>query len=474
MFYDDSMIENAHLKVPPLRPGLTLGVALLAALFAVGSFGCDDDGPSPIDAGTQQDAAIDSCDPQDIDAIDEGEEEIVEPPTLLDGEACAADTDCVSGRCLTEAEGFPGGYCTFFDCVERADCAGVTTGCLRGQFNGNLCVELCAGDDSCREGYECQSTGIDSDSGGYCYPAFVSENLEYRCDSELIAEGDVISSYFDDMDRHRLTFDISDEATSFAVVAYNRYDEILADTLESPSGETLNLLGDYGFFMRTGLILENISPILFPAGPDWLPWIEPGTYTLDVGTTGDEVCYFVLENHGLGTKINLNFYFVGVRGLNAQSADRDPDFQQMLASFSDTMALAEIEVDGLRYFDVTGDVEDAFSRIYTEAQVYELMRLSRASGQTREDLLSRQRLLCEGLLGRHVQRVGRGAGHPGCDGNPRPRRNGLDLQRSKSRKRKRQPHGRASARPRAWALSRPGPHDRARLRIRLAGRHARM
>ena len=70
-----------------------------------------------------------------------------------DGAACTQGSDCASGFCLTDEQGFPGGLCTVFDCSSRQDCFGVGTACLRGQFNGNLCVPLCVVDADCRDGF---------------------------------------------------------------------------------------------------------------------------------------------------------------------------------------------------------------------------------------------------------------------------------------------------------------------------------
>jgi hypothetical protein len=340
-----------------------------------------------------------------------GEPDVPVAIPLEDGEPCEAGDHCISGRCMTEAEGFPGGMCSTIDCDGRDDCNGVGRACLRGEFNGNLCVELCGNDDDCREGYDCNGLG-----SGYCYPSFVAAAMEPRCDSELIATDDIVSGFFPPMDRHRITFEISDLATSFAVVFYNKLATVFPVSLTAPSGDVLGLQDEYGFFMSTGWRLETIAPMLIPAGPDWTHWVQAGEYTADVGTSGREVCWILMENHGPGDVIDLNFYFVGVRGLNSTSAEGDSDFQEMLDHFNVTMEQADVSLGETRYFDVTGDIEEAYEIIRTEPEIFELMALSRAPGQTREDLLSVNVFFVRGFSGEMFSTLGVAPGIPGVMG----------------------------------------------------------
>ncbi|AGP36600.1 hypothetical protein BE04_32925 [Sorangium cellulosum] len=83
-----------------------------------------------------------------------------DPPTETgdgaDGDACAADSDCAGGFCFSEADGFPGGYCTG-PCTPGADdCAGGGYCALDGEGNG-VCAAECETSDDCREGYACSS-----------------------------------------------------------------------------------------------------------------------------------------------------------------------------------------------------------------------------------------------------------------------------------------------------------------------------
>lgn len=382
--------------------------AALLILFTGALIGCED---PPADPVTAVDTGADGDGATETDAVDESDVDSVPTEPQPDGAPCVQDEDCLGGTCLDEYDGFAGGYCTAFDCSERSDCSGSGRACLRGEFNGNLCVELCGDDSDCRAGYECEGSG----SGGYCYPAFAAESTDWECVSNPIAEG-VQFGFGQYGNRHRIEFEVSESATSFSVVVYNKTEAVMPETLTAPSGHDLNLLSEYGFFMSTGARLQSTWPIMFPAGPEWTDWVQAGTYSMDVVSGGSDVCYFVLENDGLGTVVDLNFYFVGVRGLNEESAPDDPDFAEMIEQFGVTMDQIDVELGVLRYFDVRGDVEDAYELIRSENQIYELMALSRSPGLEREDILSVNVFFVRGFTGEMFSTLGVAAGIPGVMG----------------------------------------------------------
>lgn len=70
------------------------------------------------------------------------------------GSACSADTDCtdVDAMCLPD---FPGGYCIVTSFGGGCPEGSVSLG--EGMGMG-LCVQACAGDEDCREGYLCDTT----------------------------------------------------------------------------------------------------------------------------------------------------------------------------------------------------------------------------------------------------------------------------------------------------------------------------
>lgn len=96
-------------------------------------------------------------------------------PVIIDGgvpgdvgSTCTSDTGCgVSGWCLTEDMGFPGGYCTR-EC-EFTMCPTGSTCVQAGDPNGTpfyLCLQECMTSSQCRTDYVCEtSPGI-----GLCLP----------------------------------------------------------------------------------------------------------------------------------------------------------------------------------------------------------------------------------------------------------------------------------------------------------------
>ena len=79
---------------------------------------------------------------------------------ISDGAPCEADYECLGGRCLTEAQGYPNGYCTTLQC-EASGCSGFFSECFHGEVEGQsvtACYETCSFDGTCDradEGYAC-------------------------------------------------------------------------------------------------------------------------------------------------------------------------------------------------------------------------------------------------------------------------------------------------------------------------------
>lgn len=66
------------------------------------------------------------------------------------GGPCQRDGDCAGGLCLTEADGYPGGYCS--QACESAPCAGDQV--CRALGGRAVCLSRCT-DGLCRAGYQC-------------------------------------------------------------------------------------------------------------------------------------------------------------------------------------------------------------------------------------------------------------------------------------------------------------------------------
>ena len=123
---------------------------------------------TPTDAGTVRDSGT---------SRDSGG--ATTPPTGP-GTGCNSDADCFGAHCITDAEGWSGGYCTI-SCSTSADCG---DGVCAGSSTSGICLAVCRTNSDCRSGYRCQpGTTVP----GFCVPR-CSYNAavlcgEYRCDT---------------------------------------------------------------------------------------------------------------------------------------------------------------------------------------------------------------------------------------------------------------------------------------------------
>lgn len=82
------------------------------------------------------------------------------PPTEgAPGSACTTDEECTDGACITEADGFLGGYCVVLGC-DAGDGSGCPDGssCIEVGGGQTACFAICDPDgDDCRMGYACAS-----------------------------------------------------------------------------------------------------------------------------------------------------------------------------------------------------------------------------------------------------------------------------------------------------------------------------
>lgn len=396
-------------------------------IAAIALVGCGTDAAG---SGADPDAATDAgsgdvADTSDGSGADAGQPDAtdtgVAPESREDGEPCVADEQCAGGTCLLPRDGFPEGYCTALPCDTRRDCTEAAA-CLRGEFNGDLCVSLCQSDDDCRQGYACANAG----TAGYCYPRIDGAALNTTCTSDRL--DDMLPSPFDfgaDFSHRQVTVDVPEGATSVFFVAWDDNERLAPVTFTFSDGAEIDL-EDYAKYFYTPLSFENLSPVLFPGGPQYRDLVKPGPLVIDVawdGEADDEFCWIfmtdddVLDVVGADIPIDLNFYFVGVEGLTAATAETDPDFTEVLDELQRVYAQAGIGIGAIRYNDVQGDVAERFTVIRDQDEVYELVKLSRQPGDTLDELLSVNVFFIEGFAGSDMGGVlGISTGIPGAAG----------------------------------------------------------
>lgn len=84
------------------------------------------------------------------------------------GNACASETECGGGVCLTEDFGLPGGYCSG-RCVDNSDCP-QDAACDTDEI-GFVCLRVCQADVDCgRADYHCLGAADASKRSGRCFP----------------------------------------------------------------------------------------------------------------------------------------------------------------------------------------------------------------------------------------------------------------------------------------------------------------
>ncbi len=305
------------------------------------------------------------------------------PDGADDGAECAAQINCKGATCIREQENeevndvsFPGGYCTTRDCVESTDCNGDALCVTRGR--STTCLAKCelGSDTDCRSGYACVSTP----DGGVCdslVPQVAPEEtdvFDITCQSSKTA-----------------TFDIPRGSEGFYIGPFTRDgNKIIPQTLEEPSGNTLNIPRDYSWFAINPDILGSLSPLVFP-GSDQSSFqnrFTGGTYKLTVQTNASEWCYYTIPQAEEGTTLYLNIYLIGIDGVSAATASSNSNLEEVVANVTSIYRKMGIRAEVSNYIDAEKSVSDSYSTIRDFNDIYNLVATSTATGSTKEDVLS--------------------------------------------------------------------------------------
>ncbi|TVR01701.1 MAG: hypothetical protein EA398_09145 [Deltaproteobacteria bacterium] len=352
--------------------------------------------------------------------VDEDERSPVRNPNGRDdGEPCAVDINCKGGTCLIEQTGYTGGYCTTLNCAQ-VGCnppSGGTAEC-RTVTESTVCYVGCSQDADCRTGYAC--VGAD-DGSGVCLPPSEgatppaeedtpggSTDIRVSCQSSSITGG------------RALRFNIDPSTIAFAVVPYSTSESVRPRRLLGPSGQAVADFGsDHAFMNVNPDILVNMTPVFFPAAPQFTSITElgGGEYTLEITTRDSRPCFYVLEKTSPGTQLDVNFYLLGVPGLSGSNALDDPNFSQMMTVFRRIFDRAGITIREVRFVDVAGDDLERFRIIRSFNDIFALASISRDPGSSLRERLSINVFLIQGFsISQAPGLLGVSLGIPGVPG----------------------------------------------------------
>ena len=323
-----------------------------------------------------------------------------------DGQPCLVDINCKGGTCLREEEGYTDGYCTTLSCAVLG-CNAPEAIC-RNLENDSACFVECVDDVDCRPEYRCRGEGFCAPPIETALPGDLAGSIQLTCESSETATGRL------------LEFEIDSSTVSFAVVPLSQTDPVRPVVLTLPDGSVgADFDGNYSFLDVNPDILVNITPVFFPAAPQFasLTRVGGGTYGLEVETRDPTVCYYVIEKPTEGTSVDLNLYFVGVPGITAASAPSDDAIVRMLDRFEAIYREAGIDLTIVRYYDLDASQVDRYRIIRDLTDVFELLALSEAPGETAAELLSVNVFLIEDFVVSEAPGLlGLSAGIPGVPG----------------------------------------------------------
>jgi len=308
-----------------------------------------------------------------------------QPTGRADGEPCERDSDCGGGGCILEADGWPGGYCTTYQCQDRNDCSspnGEDNRCYQNQQGPNACVRICQSGADCREEYICQPVG---GGVGFCIPD-PSEPIEedFSAYPFNIACGPTMGN------THTFNYTIDANTTAYmATILARDGREVYPDRAALPNGAAIDYRGQNSFQLAVAQIFGWVSPLMTPAIPQFANQLQPGAHTLTTQTNSGDVCTYLLQESTAGTTIDLNIHFVGVPGVNAGNAANNTSIQKVIQQFNTIYSPAGISVGTVRYKDITGAAAANYQVIRSDDDMSELTKLTELPGMgTYDEALS--------------------------------------------------------------------------------------
>lgn len=272
------------------------------------------------------------------------------PSTTLqpDGRPCTADDQCRGGTCLLDPA-WPAGHCTTVACRTGDECAFDPEADVRCLLrpDQNLCVRLCGGTSECRENYECQPLG-----GGIqvCLPAVTQ--VEEPIDEEE-SPWDINCDVSASGGTALVAYEIAADTTSYMVVPWTRDGRRMTPfDILLPDGSTVDLRGRNSFQIANSYLFGWINPLVIPAVPNDVAFLQPGEHVLRISTTAPEVCFFVHQQSETGVELAMNIYLAGVPGISSANAGTNAEMSAMFRDLDNILGQAGIETRAPNFIDV--------------------------------------------------------------------------------------------------------------------------
>lgn len=315
------------------------------------------------------------------------------------GARCGSDGDCDSNYCLDEpSTDFPKGTCSA-DCTANPSACGSDGLCIvpSDPTIASVCLQLCNTNFDCRADYFCSS--VTGSNSRVCLPRCTAVSLcqgSEVCDQysgDCVPPGAVGTASITraevgtmqisgDQSSQQFTIDVPADAKSFTIVLSGGVGGVsVISRLTSPRGELLFDLENYlTSQVRILPVNDGDFGMLFPNSPR-VP-IEAGKYTFKVlnegGSGTGRVIVLYKRSAGLisGGKLNVNFWFAQLSGLNAGNAATHTAFQTAVTEMRNIYKTAGVDLGTISYFDIPTAQAGTFRVIdSTEGKDSELRKL---------------------------------------------------------------------------------------------------
>jgi hypothetical protein len=362
------------------------------------------------------------------------------PTAGEDGAACLAAFDCFGGVCLSEFEhGFPNGYCTTFGC-DDSPCYGGT--CVVAEGGTTSCLDTCIDSTDCRHGYNCleqnaificKASGepgieVGESPNGECVSGCtVGDPVRIDCGftpSRLVEglrdpEGEIY--------QFALPYRLTQGIAGFGLSVWPEEGDFRINLISARNDADgfLDLKGVDAALNITSFVDNDYAVTTVPFAPAYADFVAGGAGLLQVQSAADSLCMARSEGRE-GTLLDLDLYLVGASGLQAASIALDPDFVAVLDEMRRLFALAGLEIDRVRPYDVEESLVDRYRLVRDPEQLGELLELTvdplDRDGEDRRDPMTVNIVMVDDIMlrdGREI--VGQSGllpGPPGLHGTP--------------------------------------------------------